>query len=63
MLCAGDDVVGNAARNPCYFSEDVNFAHASVGTLSVNPLRSVVSLTRITLFPLAVSTQDPLDPL
>lgn len=63
MLCAGGDVVGNVASSRCYFSEDVNFAHASAGTLSVNPLRSVVSLTRIALFSLAVSTQDPLDPL
>ena len=40
-----------------YLSESVNFAQALAGTLSVRPSRSVVSRTRITPTPLAVSTQ------
>lgn len=41
-----------------YLSESVNLAHASAGTLSVKPSRSVVSRTRIMPAPLAVSTQE-----
>ena len=42
-----------------YLSESVNLAHASAGTLSVKPSRSVVSRTRTMAPSLAVSTQDP----
>jgi hypothetical protein len=42
-----------------YLSESANLCHALAGTLSVKPSRSVVSRTRITPLPLAVSTQDP----
>ena len=44
-----------------YLSESVNLAQASADTLSVKPARSVVSRTRITPAPLAVSTQLPPD--
>ena len=37
----------------------MNARQVAVGTLSVTPSRSVVSLTRITSLPLAVSTQSP----
>jgi len=42
-----------------YLSESVNPVHASAGTLSVKPSRSVVSRTGTMPLSLAVSTQDP----
>ena len=40
-------------------SESVKAFHALPGMVSTPPSRSVVSRTRITPFPEAVSTQDP----
>ena len=37
----------------------MNFVQAPAGTLRVPPSRSVVSRTRITPSPVAVSTQEP----
>jgi hypothetical protein len=48
--------VGSCSRRR-YRNERVNLAHASAATLNVQPARSVVSRTRITPVPLAVSTQ------
>jgi hypothetical protein len=56
----GDEPVpGTTAKPEAYLSESVNLAHASAGTFSVKPSRSVVSRTRIMPAPLAVSTQLP----
>jgi hypothetical protein len=46
-----------------YRSDPVNCAHAWAVKASVALSRSAVSLTRITPSPVAVSTQDPLEPL
>jgi hypothetical protein len=57
----GGSPVWLPSPRPCYLSESVNLAHASAGTLSVQPSRSTVSLTKITPAPLAISTQLPPD--
>ena len=58
LLDDSDSTAAPPAAAAATFSESVNFAHALAGTLSVKPSRSVVSRTRITPTPLAVSTQE-----